>query len=241
MVNHAVVAAESTSDPIDLTGLSSFQLVRLLTRETIDNDKIYPVMQEVTHRLLSLERKNIGVKYQQRTRTLKPVVKERILDRIPEPVLDKINSVVCSQIENTRINTMAKEDSLLVLLYQMLFNYNDREMKNHTNMCYSRIGKLPRKLRAGIVAYTELALYPKRKEHREALAKDLIPTTYPERIRKITALLDGTDVRIYMPRNSEMIFEHSSWISYKFGKAGLRTQVISDIDGFFEWKSSSTK
>jgi hypothetical protein len=198
------------------------------------------VVQELLHRLYNLERRHENINQTTNLRLLKSTVSEHIKQRIPGPVMDRIITVT-SETDKRKINSMTKEDALKVLLYQMLYNTNDKEIQYHTNMCYSRIGTLAKKFEKGIKAYTKKHMSPKRKETRVSISREIIPDHYPERLRSLTALLDGTDVHVFKPRNANIsILDHSPWISCKFAKPGLRTQIISDLDGYFEWKSDST-
>ena len=62
----------------------------------------------------------------------------------------------------------------------------------------------------------------------------------PEEISNLTALRDGVDIRVFQPSEDLGYFDHPNFYSFKFKKPGLRTQIITDMAGNFEWVSEST-
>jgi hypothetical protein len=161
---------------------------------------------------------------------------------LPAQLIHNFLDCVQKHCRKNKINGFLKEHAAKILLYQIITNETVRDVEHHTHFCHSKMPNIIKHLKFALQIYTERNLGIKEHNTRLEISRRLIPRREdtPETASNLTALLDGVDIRIFKPSDELAYFDHQKFYPYKFKKSGLRCQIVTDIDGNFEWVSSST-
>ena len=228
--------APHTQEPKDMT---NSEILQHLSRKT--DAETFRLVEELYLRLQRVQRVNRHLQPETTYHILPENIKTKITRRVPEPILSQIVDKISRHTTVKKIHGFTTENAIYILIYHMCFNNTVREVQDHTGMSYTKVGKLPKKLQAGIRQYCDDHVRVSSHDYRAQLAARTIPENFDDDLKEIRLLLDGTDVKCHTPETKPLaIFDHDSWFSYKFKRSGLRTQVITDLNGDIEWVSSST-
>jgi len=175
-----------------------------------------------------------------RKKTLPQRVMQKVYKRVPYPVVEKFTNFVVGQCNLNKIGQFSPLNAARILIYFMSYGTSLEELQWETGLTKSKARDLFIKLRSYIKEFVQSNFKVNSLQERREVAAERVPPSYEVDLQDISAIIDGVHFKIQAPSTHPHFYDPNiPFWSYKERHAAVTVQAITDVKGYFLWKSSS--